>query len=297
MKILTSYLKELDEELKKYSNAYIYQYIYLYLKRATIRFIIGAPMEQVFEDFWNASKSFHENSRLHFYKTSIHEFRKRRLDPLETTIIGGDTSLISRVSNIFGFSINPLLVGLAEPGVKQEASKLTSYFDNKKCNNLKDIAGLGAISYGGALSSMLAGFDDEAQGAIYIFLEEIERMNVLSMPDLPLVVKKYITLNQLLNAILHKKTGTLGKLFAELEKLSNQTLLSLSVTKENIVNVLDRSILSMLGLVLLKGIDSEITKESQYYVFLNYMKNDKADDIKQRKFAWSLIFDKLSEEL
>jgi len=61
---------------------------------------------------------------------------------------------------------------LADEGgieLHKEAGLLTSFFRRGSCGNHRDLAGLGALVYAGAISAMGRGFDDEAMLGLTVF--------------------------------------------------------------------------------------------------------------------------------
>ncbi|MFT7580262.1 MAG: hypothetical protein ACI9MR_001931 [Myxococcota bacterium] len=153
---LEAILTDSEAQLEVYIDQEHMSYLPIYLSRANAMHVLGRPPTDVLRQLWLASRCYAAHGAIYLTKWPRHQFRRRRILPLETAIVAGDPDVMERISHTFGLDPMTLLAGMESDGVARELRALTPDFRSQKLEDAGDMAGFLAIGYQMAISSVVA---------------------------------------------------------------------------------------------------------------------------------------------
>ena len=168
---LKKLMTETKEQLSRQYNEIHYQNFEYYLDRARLHFVMGHEPVEILDDLWLANRCIFGLAPLHFYKLGPEKLMTRHIIPVELAMLGGDLRLAEHSANDYGLPIMMLIAGLAPKPLQHQARLFTTFFDGSCCRYPKDLAGLGALTYAGAIASFARDFPDEAAIALQTFMD------------------------------------------------------------------------------------------------------------------------------
>ena len=207
---LRTRLAECDEALRKYVDEIFYGNLNWYVSRASLRYALGLPPADIADDLYLAARCIHLRGSMHLDRNAPEKFMTRRLLPVELALVSGQPAITTDIASEVGFSLSELLANTSEE-LHKEASRLTSYFRRGSCASHQDLAGLGAVTYAGALAAIARGFDDEAALGLKMFADaRVPFANVRAEEPAASVLKRYDGLCLGLVCVLNGELDKLG---------------------------------------------------------------------------------------
>lgn len=155
------HLAATDAELIVYIDETHMSYLPTYLGRADAMHLLAAPPEQVLRQLWLAARCYASHGDVYLAKWPVHQFKRRRLLPLELALVVADAQVLE--ASLKHFVVDPmLLLAGAEPdSVTEEVSALTNFFRGGEISDQADLTGFLAVTYWMVLGA-IASEDTEA---------------------------------------------------------------------------------------------------------------------------------------
>ena len=223
------------------------------LDRAALLWLAGEPLADVFEAWHQAALCLQANVDAHLYRMPPTRFKSRRIEPMEIAILSGNPALMRELAQQVGLSVHPVMAGLADDAMLAEVRTLTGFFERGTTIGDQDLAGLGALAYAGALSAMLQGFDDEARAVLRLFLGEVRAKYAAGSKGAPEALRRYVAQSSILMAWLEGAPDDAAAWLGRLAEADVARRAALTVTEETVAEVLNRTLLSLLGLSVLRN--------------------------------------------
>ncbi|TNF34656.1 MAG: hypothetical protein EP329_07005 [Deltaproteobacteria bacterium] len=155
------HLAATDAELLVYIDETHMSYLPTYLVRADAMHVLGAPPEQVLRQLWLAARCYATNGEVYLAKWPVHQFRRRRLLPLELAITVADGEVLTAAKKHFIVDPMTLLAGAEPDVVTEEVGALTRFFRGGDISDQADLTGFLAVTYWMVLGA-IASADNEA---------------------------------------------------------------------------------------------------------------------------------------
>ena len=149
-----AHLTATDAELLVYIDESHLSYLPIYLGRADARHLLGEPPEAVLRELWLASKCYAVHGDVYLAKWPAHQFRRRRLAPLELALAVADKPVLEAANKHFAIDVMTLLAGAEADGVTEEVGALTGFFKTGQIADLPDLTGFLAVTYWLSLSAV-----------------------------------------------------------------------------------------------------------------------------------------------
>lgn len=241
-------------EIEKYADDQSLFNLTPLLARANLAWLAGEPLAEVFEAFHQAALCLQANTDAHLYRMPPSRFKSRRIEPMEIAILSGNPALMRELAQKVGLSVHPVMAGLADDATLLEVRTVTAFFERGATIGDQDLAGLGALAFAGALSAMLQGFDDEARAVLRIFLSEVRAKGVTGRTGAPEALGRYVAQGSILMAWLDDAPDDAAAWLVLLAEKDVARRQALRVTEENVGEVLNRTLLALLGLAVLRGV-------------------------------------------
>jgi len=248
------WLEQNRVQLEKYADDQSLFNLPALLDRAALLWLGAAPLGDVFEAWHQAALCLQANTDAHLYRMPPTRFKSRRIEPMEIAILSGNPALMRELAQKVGLSVHPVMAGLADDATLAEVRTVTGFFERGTTIGDQDLAGLGALAYAGALSAMLQGFDDEARAVLRLFLGEVRAKGVTGGPGTPEALGRYVALDSILMAWLDDAADDAAAWLIRMAEKDVVRRQALCVTAENVAEVLNRTLLSLLGLAVLRGV-------------------------------------------
>lgn len=180
---VAAHLAATDAELEVYIDETHLTYLPIYLGRADAMHLLGpargdtaaATAEQVLRQLWLASRCYAGHGEVYLAKWPRHQFRRRRLLPLELALAVADAKVLERVVAVCGVEPMTLLAGAEHDDITHEVRVLTGFFRGGRIEDQADLAGCLAVLYWLVMSAIASG-DNEA-------LETIRALSVRVLGD------------------------------------------------------------------------------------------------------------------
>lgn len=159
---ILTWLAQTDEELKVYIDESHMSYLPTYLGRADALHALGrgvAEPEVVLRELQQAAKVYKTNGPVFLAKWPREQFRRRRLEPLETAVLCGDHDLARALARLFAIEPMSLFAGIEPDDVSADVHELTPYFDTSdpgRIGDAMDLAGALAVFYWLGLGSVVS---------------------------------------------------------------------------------------------------------------------------------------------
>lgn len=241
-------------QLEKYADDQSLFHLPPLLNRAGLLWLGAAPLGDVFEAWHQAALCLQANTDAHLYRMPPTRFKSRRIEPMEIAILSGNPALMRELAQKVGLSVHPVMAGLADDATLAEVRTLTGFFERGTTIGDQDLAGLGALAYAGALSAMLQGFDDEARAVLRLFLGEVRAKGATGGAGTPEALGRYVAHDSILMAWLDDAADDAAAWLLRLAEKDVARRQALCVTEENVGEVLNRTLLALLGVAVLRGV-------------------------------------------
>ncbi len=150
-----AYLAETDKELEVYIDETHMSYLPVYLARAHARHALGEAPDAVLRELWMAARCYAAHGKILLAKWPRYQFRRRRLVPFEAALVTGDPDVLKAVQGVFGMDPMIILAGQEPEEVTHEVRVLTGFFRGARVEDGPDLAGLLAVLYWLAMSSVI----------------------------------------------------------------------------------------------------------------------------------------------
>jgi hypothetical protein len=188
-----------------------------YVLRANLRFAQGRPEMEVVDDLFLAARCLKDHASLHLSKNAPERFITRRVLPVELGMLSGQPDLTQEMGEQLGMPFSLILAGEVTYEVVKEVDLLTSFFRKGACATHRDLGGLGAIAYSGALAAICRGFDDEAAFILGMFNDITRTMLDKPAPDAvkPMLLR-YDGLCLALSALVKQEFEALSQIIGQL---------------------------------------------------------------------------------
>lgn len=248
-----------DTALIKYVDETDYRNLQWYVSRASLRYALGDEPAPLTDDLWLAARCLHGKEGMHLERVPVEKFLTRRILPVELGLVSGQPALTRDLAEGAGFPLSRVLANDSED-LYREAARLTSFFRRGSCATHQDLAGLGAVVFGGALSAIARGFDDEAALGLNVFAEAREPFQQVEPPaPVAATVRRYDALLLSLACLLRDEADRLAHVLAgiaeahcnELARKHGDELLRPTEPHP----YLDLSTLAILAIAALRGMD------------------------------------------
>jgi len=259
--VLLDLVRSLDERLLTYADEIDIRNVGPFVERAQVRFALGFPPNEVIDDLWMASRCIDGRAELYFLKHPIERLRTRRIEPLELGLLGGQTSVMLKIAEDFGFPIMPVLAHTAPQEVRNEAAHCSTFFSIERLEGLRDLVGLAAAVYSASLAAIVRGVDDEANLALDVLRDAARAYGATGGPDEPAALVRYLRLNRALRLLVERQGDELPRLVGEIVAGHHETLAQAAAADParwakpaHAPSWLDTSTASILGLAVLKAV-------------------------------------------
>jgi hypothetical protein len=286
------WIQENDKALKKYADETSLFNVGPYIRQANLRYLAGQPLAEVFDSFHQATLCLSVNARVHLHKTPYNRFRSRRIDPVELAILAGNEGLLREMGRTVGISIHPVIAGMADNDLLKEVGTLTTFFETGTTRGDIDLAGFGALVYAGSLAALAQGFDDEARAGLDLFLREAQSSRVEHRPQLPDALARYLTLDSVLNEWIDDDPAGALPWIEQMVARDVRRREAMTLTKENAGDFLDRNVLALMGLSVLRERPFIEIDDPVLGPIFAYMSGDEGEDLPARTGALEKLFAK-----
>lgn len=248
-----------DTALGKYVDQIDYRNLSWYVSRASLRYVLGVDAAPITDDLWLAARCLQGRESMHLDRIPVEKFLTRRILPIELGLLSGQPAITRDLADGAGFSLPSVIANESEELYK-EASRLTTFFRRGSCATHQDLAGLGAVVFGSALSAIARGFDDEAALGLNVFADAREPFQGVAAPEkVAPVLARYDRLLLSLACLLRDERDRLAHLLAEVvdayaTDLANKIGPELTAPTEP-HPYLDLSALAILAIAALRGME------------------------------------------
>jgi|GEM_PF-1311700 len=150
-----------DAELLVYIDETHMSYLPTYLGRADAMHVIGSPPEEVLRQLWLAARCYGSHGDVYLAKWPLHQFKRRRLLPLELALTVADAEVLAATNKHFVVDPMTLLAGAESDGISEEVGSLTRFFRGGSISDQADLTGFLAVTYWMVLGA-IASADNEA---------------------------------------------------------------------------------------------------------------------------------------
>lgn len=290
--IPAEWIDQNDKALKKYADETSLFNVGPCIRQANLRFLAGQPMAEVFDSFHQATLCLSVNARIHLHKTPYNRFRSRRIDPVELAILAGNEGLLREMARTIGISIHPVIAGMADTELLKEVGTLTTFFETATTRGDIDLAGFGALVYAGSMSALVQGFDDEARAGLELFLREAQRSRVEHRTQIPDALARYVLLNSVLNEWIDDDPNGALPWIEQLVTRDQRRREAMTITEESVGDFLDRNILALMGLSVLRERPFVQTDDPVLAPIFAYMGGDEGEDLPARTGALEALLAK-----
>lgn len=245
--------------LIKYVDEADYRNLQWYVSRASLRYALGEHPAGISDDLWLAARCLHGKEAMHLDRVPIEKFLTRRILPVELGLVSGQPALTRDLAEGAGFPLARALANDSEE-LHRESARLTSFFRRGSCATHQDLAGLGAVVFGGALSAIARGFDDEAALGLNVFADAREPFQHVDAPaPVQPTLRRYDALLLSLALLLREERDRLAQVLqgvaeahcADLQRKHGDDLLRPTEPHP----YLDLSTLAILAVAALRGMD------------------------------------------
>lgn len=267
---LEAALAAANEYLKKHVDELDYRNFDIYLLRANAAFALGRPAVAVSDDLFLAARCLKDRADLHLSKYAPERFISRRVLPVELGLISGQPELTQELGENFGMPFSMLLAGEVSYGFLKETDLLTAFFRRGMCPTHRDLGGLGAIAYSGALAAVCRGFDDEAKFVLGMFNDVTRSMLDKPAPDAvkPMLLR-YDGLCLALSALLTQQFDALaqiiGQIVAQYEADQRRKLADKWTQADPNTRYLDTAVVALLAAAALRQVALELPPAAAHY--------------------------------
>ncbi|GMV40903.1 MAG: hypothetical protein AMXMBFR64_26190 [Myxococcales bacterium] len=203
-----------DAALGKYVDEIDYRNLSWYVSRACLRYALGGDPAAVTDDLWLAARCLQGRESMHLDRIPVERFLTRRILPIELGLLSGQPAITRDLAEGAGFSV-PTVIANESEELFREAGRLTSWFRRGSCATHQDLAGLGAVVFGGALAAISRGFDDEAALGLNLFADAREPFRHVEPPEkVAAVLRRYDGLLLSLACLLRNEPDRLAHVLA-----------------------------------------------------------------------------------
>ena len=164
-------IENLDAEVKKYVGGLDHRYAAAYTSRGHMRFALGAPAQDVLDDFWMSARCLAADPGMHIARHSPEQLRTRRMLPVEMGLLGGQLDLARRLAAGYGLPILVGRAGMADAATQRELRVLSPALVGQPMTHPQHLLGLAAAVFAGTLASAVRGYSDEVEMGLRILAE------------------------------------------------------------------------------------------------------------------------------